>query len=185
MYAYCNNNPVMYADPTGEFFLTTTICGIALWKIGLAAVSVIAVAYAADTLVHNPSNLPSISLPRERPGLNLIPKLEAKEKEKEKEYIDKYSDSSPRIHHIVAQAAPDAADARDILNKYEINVKNDPHNLVVIPQRFHKSMHTTNYYKYVNSRITPCKSKEEVYAVLDQLSLEILLASATGRIPWA
>ena len=81
MYAYCNNNPVMYVDPTGEFFLTTTICGIALWKIGLAAVSVIAVAYAADTLAHNPPDLPSIPILRERSRLNLIPKIKEREKE--------------------------------------------------------------------------------------------------------
>ena len=81
MYAYCNNNPVMYVDPTGEFFLTTTICGIALWKIGLAAAGVLTVAYVEYTLVHNPSNLPSISLPRERPGLNLIPKLDIENSE--------------------------------------------------------------------------------------------------------
>ena len=81
MYAYCNNNPVMYADPTGEFFLTTTICGIALWKIGLAAAGVLTVAYVEYTLVHNPSNLPSIPILRERSRLNLIPKIKEREKE--------------------------------------------------------------------------------------------------------
>ena len=81
MYAYCNNNPVMYVDPTGEVALAFALGGAALWKIGLAAVSVIAVAYAADTLVHNPSNLPSIPTLRERSRLNLIPKIKEREKE--------------------------------------------------------------------------------------------------------
>ena len=81
MYAYCNNNPVMYVDPTGEFFLTTTICGVALWKIGLAAVGVLTVAYVEYTLVHNPSNVPSISFPRSRSRVNLVPKIDIEEKD--------------------------------------------------------------------------------------------------------
>ena len=48
----------MYVDPTGEVALAFALGGAALWKIGLAVVSVITVAYAADTLAHNPPDLP-------------------------------------------------------------------------------------------------------------------------------
>ena len=76
MYAYCNNNPVMYVDPTGEIGLT-----IALGSIALLLTGGLTVYFLADTLVHNPPDLPSISLPRERPGLSLIPKLDIENSE--------------------------------------------------------------------------------------------------------
>ena len=48
VYAYCANNPVNFYDPTGEFILTVTIGGIAIWKIGVAVVAVATVYFAAE-----------------------------------------------------------------------------------------------------------------------------------------
>ena len=43
MYAYCNNNPVMYVDPTGEFLISgAAVCGI-LYGLGVALVGTDAV----------------------------------------------------------------------------------------------------------------------------------------------
>ncbi len=51
MFAYCENNPVNKFDPTGNFALTATLGGIALWKIGAAIIGVVATFAVVDTLV--------------------------------------------------------------------------------------------------------------------------------------
>ena len=64
MFAYCLNNPINRIDPSGEFALTATLGGMALWKIGAAFISLIGAVVLADTLAKNPPILPSLSLPK-------------------------------------------------------------------------------------------------------------------------
>ena len=164
----------MYSDPAGHFIISALIAGAVTSAIVSALVDA-AVITAAVVVV-------GMAVSATIDYVNDYQKQKAEEKENIKQ---QYDDNSPRIHHIVAKAAYKAEPAREVLKDNEINVVTDTHNLVVIPHRFHKSMHTNRYYEYVNKRIEPCNSKEEVYAALDQLSLEIQTAAATGVIPWA
>ena len=53
MFAYCGNNPVIRHDPTGQFGLTATIFGIAIWKIGAAVAGLAITYFAVRTIVRN------------------------------------------------------------------------------------------------------------------------------------
>ncbi len=77
MFAYCGNDPVNKCDPNGRFFLTATICGVAIWKIGLAIIASVALIVAADSIAKNPPAFPSISLPK----IETKPKSDSKEKD--------------------------------------------------------------------------------------------------------
>lgn len=96
-----------------------------------------------------------------------------------------YDDDSPRGHHIVAQEAKLAQPSRDILISVGIEYKRDPINLVMIPQRFYKSMHTEKYYKYVNNQLSPYRRDiKGVQTTILRLRYEILLAAEGEPIPW-
>ena len=60
MYAYCNNNPVMYVDPTGEFL--TIPFTIVIAKIGAAYVAVAAIELAAVALIGNVASVISSNI---------------------------------------------------------------------------------------------------------------------------
>ena len=77
MFAYCLNNPVNMSDPTGEFAISATLGGIALWKIGVAIVGLVGTFILADTIAKNPPDFPSISLPK----IESKPKSDSKEKD--------------------------------------------------------------------------------------------------------
>ena len=55
MFAYCSNNPITKSDSTGDFWLTATICGIAVWKICAVIVAAVVAAVATDIAVKNMS----------------------------------------------------------------------------------------------------------------------------------
>ena len=73
MFAYCGNNPVDRYDPCGEFFLTATIGGIAVWKIGVAVVGLIAALTLVDTAAKETSSS-SLSITKS----DATPKIETK-----------------------------------------------------------------------------------------------------------
>ena len=182
MFAYCGNNPVNCYDPNGEAFLTATICGIAVWKIAAAFIGTLfvgAATYAVtDSLVKNPPVLPSISLPK----IDVKPKSDSKEKDVAPT-LPKTPAKDP-VHHIVAKADPRAAESRQILINVGIDPWTDPRNLVVLPQSYHASLHTTAYHNYITERLRPVAGdKAGVEATLASLKAEILARSALG-IRW-
>ena len=60
----------------------------------------------------------------------------------------------------------------------------DPRNLVVLPQKYHASLHTTAYHNYVTARLQlVAGDRAGVEATLASLKAEILIRSATG-IRW-
>ena len=161
LFSYCANNPVMRVDPTGKFAITASAFALVL------AIVLITAGYVAASVIIEKSKSESDTIVDVKPAV-----------------IDRFADDAPRTHHIVAQGSRRAIPARAVLNKYRVNVVTDPNNLVIIPQKFHKSMHTKKYYEYVNQQILACNSKEEVYATLNRLRSEILSASQTGIAPW-
>ena len=64
MFAYCENNPINRADPTGESPTGLILGGVAVWKIITAIIGAVALYFATDSLVKNPPKLPSLSLPK-------------------------------------------------------------------------------------------------------------------------
>ena len=178
MFAYCGNDPVNKCDPNGRFFLTATICGVAIWKIGLAIIASVALIVAADSIAKNPPSIPSISLPK----TNSKPKTDSKAKESA-QAIPKKTPRDP-VHHIVAQNDKRAAESRQILRDVGIEPVTDSRNLVVLPRSYHASLHTNAYYNYITERLRPVAGdKAGVEATLASLKEEILANSAVG-IRW-
>ena len=175
MFAYCENNPVNKFDPTGNFALTATLGGIALWKIGGVIVGAVTALVIADTVAKNPPSLPSISLP----------KIESKsESDSDTKDLAPPKLHLDPVHHIVAKADFRAAESRKILRDVGIEPVTDPKNLVILPQGYHSSMHTTAYHKYVVERLRPVAGdRAGVEATLASLRIEILARSAVG-IRW-
>lgn len=94
-------------------------------------------------------------------------------------------DDDPRIHHIVAQGDHRAAHARAILEQAGINPKTDPRNLITISQGFHKSMHTNNYYTYVENKLLNCGSAPaDIERALWELKITVYFAEKTGIKVW-
>ena len=175
MFAYCENNPVNKFDPTGNFALTATLGGIALWKIGGLIIGAVTALVIADTVAKNPPSLPSISLP----------KIESKsESDSDTKDLAPPKLHLDPVHHIVAKADFRAAESRKILRDVGIEPVTDPKNLVILPQGYHSSMHTTAYHKYVVERLRPVAGdRAGVEATLASLRIEILARSAVG-IRW-
>ncbi len=177
MFAYCENNPVNKFDPTGDFALTATLGGIALWEIGEAIIGAVAALVVVDTLVKNPPTFPTISIPI----IEAKPKSETKDKT---EYIVSQKPRRDPVHHIVAKADPRAAESRKILRDVGIEPVTDPKNLVMLPQSYHVSLHTTAYHNYVTERLRQVAgNKAGIEATLVFLKAEILAYSALG-IRW-
>lgn len=60
----------------------------------------------------------------------------------------------------------------------------DPKNLVVLPQTYHASLHTTAYHNYVTEKLKLVEgNKAGVEATLASLRIEILARAAMG-IRW-
>ena len=178
MFAYCLNNPVNMSDPTGEFAISATLGGTALWKIGVAIVGLVGTFILADTIAKNPPAFPSISLPK----IESKPKSDSKEKDVAPT-LPKPPAKDP-VHHIVAKADRRAAESRQILRDVGIEPVTDPRNLVVLPQSYHDSLHTTAYHNYITERLRPVAGgKAGVEATLASLKAEILARSAAG-IRW-
>ena len=166
------------SDPTGEFAISATICGVALWKIGAVFIGALATVLIADTLVKNPPTFPHLTLPKTE--------TKAKSESEIKDLAPALPKNRQRdpVHHIVAKADPRAAEARQILRDVGIEPVIDIRNLVVLPQKYHVSLHTTAYHKYITERLRPVAgNKEAIEATLAALKLEILARSETG-IRW-
>ena len=75
MFAYCENNPVCFYDPTGHALIETIGVGGALVGAGILVLG--AIAFIA--LIQNPPTIPDISFPK----IEIRPKIELKSKTKD------------------------------------------------------------------------------------------------------
>ena len=133
MFAYCNNSPVMYSDPTGtELVLDKRIMFGAPGGGASAGLldAIVSVCVAATAVIDTYRN-------------RIKAKVDAKT---EKTYQPNKHD-----HHIVPRTASKAAPARAILNEVypEMGVE-EPINKVFLDAKVHQFMHTNLYYGMVN-----------------------------------
>ncbi len=198
MFAYCNNTPVNGVDVTGERFveqagmgggggagaaanphlladsiikgIKTIVSGISkLFATTEAVQAVVATTVVATTAIAR----------QEYFELRKYQREQAKE-----EAIPTQLPTKDPTHHIVAKADPRAAESRQILREVGIEPLTDVRNLVVLPQTYHVSLHTTAYHNYVTERLRPVAGdKSGVEATLASLKAEILERSAIG-IRW-
>jgi len=76
-------------------------------------------------------------------------------------------------HHIVAGAAPLAADARAVLERFGIGI-NDAANGVFLPSVVHSSLHTNAYYTGVNDALAGATNSDEALEVLEGIRSNLL-----------
>ena len=177
MFSYCENNPVIMLDTTGDFALTIAassaiVACVAIMGIGITFI-------IADTIAKNPPTFPTITIPR----IEVNPKTETDDKAKENDTVPPKPRRDP-VHHIVAKADYRAAEARKILRDVGIEPITDPKNLVVLPRNFHSRLHTNAYYRYVNERLRAVAGdRMGVEATLASLEMEIIARSTIG-IGW-
>jgi hypothetical protein len=91
-------------------------------------------------------------------------------------------------HHIVAGRAPQAAEARRVLERYGIGI-NDPSNGVFLPKNLsvpnpngayvHSILHRKAYYSAVNELLSQASSRQEVLNVLSYIRDRLL----AGELP--
>ena len=162
LFCYCANNPVMFADPTGE-----SVTVFIAFTVGIV-VSVVIVAYALaafwsnwqknssklanglssalNTLGGVNSSTFSFAYSKAKTLADAIGESFAKAKGKAKPDYK----SAREWHHIVARKEALAEPAREVLKKLKIDVEEDGDNLTYIKTGLHKRLHTTVYYKFVN-----------------------------------
>ena len=162
LFAYCNNNPVMYVDENGHEGIAVLIL------LGLAFLAT----YAATLSVKNDysdsiSGITNLIEEKVREALNTI-----------RTNIEifaiglKYKriyDSNER-HHIVAKGALRAYPARKILEMSNINI-NDERNLVDVKKGYHRVMHTNAYYLLLNTSMIIAYSVNGSKGVEDVLKI--------------
>ncbi len=152
MFAYCQNNPVLYADHAG-FFASgddgdpfTTYKSFDTSDYGGGA----GVALATVILGTQIDWGPNIS---EIVG-KTYSEIYALSKSLKKKALSIYDDLQPRVHHIVPHGEFSnrdpfiqdiVKDMQNILKKAGINPKRDPLNLTIVSQGYHKSLHTDLY----------------------------------------
>lgn len=112
------------------------------------------------------------------------PKSSAKAEVREKDEEITVKQKKDPIHHIVAQNDHRAEESRNILRGVGIDPKTDSLNLVVLPQSYHTSLHTTAYHKYITERLRPVAGdRAGVESTLISLKEEILINTLAG-IKW-
>ena len=161
VYGYCANNPINMIDITGEFVISITA-----YFFG----AVIVTACVAMVVV---VNTPSFQRSWERMCNGIAGAFSgalawaaAQAKSIAQSIGDSFSRArskphyrTPReVHHIVAQAAPNASRARQVLNSVGISV-NSPQNLISIKTGLHRRLHTNTYYGWANSVIISAYNK--------------------------
>lgn len=165
LFCYCANNPIMFADPTGESVIVAIAFTVAI------VVYIIVVAYALSTFWSNwqknskklanglcsalntlcgvNNTTFSFAYSKAKTLADTIGESFAKAKGKAKpKYRSQYE-----WHHIVARNEPLAEPSRKVLKRLKINVEEDGDNLTYIKTGLHRRLHTKMYYIFVNTII--------------------------------
>lgn len=153
MFAYCLNNPILFADPEGTnpyaSYIAYKTCaeqfggGSVYIVVGLG----VAAAAATPSFIDALSNtLDDINEWIDEQKQAIVDKLEASlTSAKQREYKTEYE-----IHHITARKSSNAAAAAAILNRVLPGGVEDPLNKVPVKTSVHRRIHTNEYYALAN-----------------------------------
>ncbi len=179
MFLYCGNNPVNRTDSNGDLSqrLDFNTCGG-----GGGAILIAAAIYGGVAIYGTVSSAIAAGQDAWNKAISQT-NANAQEKEQEKDIAPSKPRRDP-VHHIVAKADPRAAESRKILSDVGIEPMSDSRNLVILPQNYHASLHTTAYHNYVTERLRPVAGdKVGVEATLASLKIEIIIRLTMG-IRW-
>ena len=193
MFAYCNNNPVVYSDYTGDESVAA-ILSIGYFIKALATVAVITIAVYYIAITAGPYIVKQIGVICENIG-NLINERIAQIDEGMQQFARVFDElyerfvarlsisyagvsrgqlnTNPEVHHIVAQGDYRARRARGILNAVGIRV-NDSINLIPLKSHFHRRLHSNAYYNWVDKVITSAYYSGDSYAERQRNVMEAL-----------
>lgn len=189
MFAYCNNNPVMFIDRTG------TILG--LDDLMYAATALIVCLVVVPVFIMGVQVVTEVATEIDRQIQTQVHMLQAEILQEEKEIVEtlttKTATAEPKnnyhLHHMVAKNASAAEPARRILREVGIDVNNGI-NLVPIKQTIHQRLHTAMYYKYINQRIIIAykrgegdKDKQLFYVRKELNSIRTFLSGLNKLLP--
>ena len=185
LYSYCGNNPTSMIDPTGHIAIEIgVVLGAAIkgLAIGVAAVASAAVIVESSKIISNAISNASTSSQSSttsrkaakdaaigaRTGTLTGIALSARSSLSKPidEAIDKAIavtnfSRKTEVHHIVPKRMGDANPAREVLKAANIDVYNDPRNLVRINYHLHRALHSapisSTYVDYVNAQLEAAK----------------------------
>ena len=185
LYVYCGNNPTSMIDPTGHIAIEIgVVLGAAIkgLAIGVAAVASAAVIVESSKIISNAISNTSTSSQSSttsrkaakdaaigaRTGTLTGIALSARSSLSKPidEAIDKAIavtnfSRKTEVHHIVPKRMGDANPAREVLKAANIDVYNDPRNLVRINYHLHRALHSapisSTYVDYVNAQLEAAK----------------------------
>lgn len=165
LYCYCNNQPIIHADPTGHY-ITLVVFGV---KITLEAMLVFAAVMPIllNLILNLVRDMPRILYSIGKLLDNLFDALETILKKALKTY-ERYGYND---HHVIAREAKRAKEARYIWTELCNMGINNSRNIARIKTTFHIYIHTIPYYTAVNKLVKAGYSYGKKSGVLEVVSM--------------
>ena len=189
MFAYCNNNPTNMVDGGGTSATAFQWWSSTMWWLcgADAALPIGDAIYGLGMLILGGAAL----YKRTQKASTITARSKSDENSNAlssaKDYARSIFEPGNRyaVHHIVAQASPHAAPAREVLKSVGINPVTYGLILAVIPEKKHYSLHTIEYYNYINRRLENLTGdRNAIMWTLAELHIEIQLYCQTGLKAW-
>ena len=189
MFAYCNNNPTNMVDGGGTSATAFQWWSSTMWWLcgADAALPIGDAIYGLGMLILGGAAL----YKRTQKASTITARSKSDENSNAlssaKDYARSIFEPGNRyaVHHIVAQASPHAAPAREVLKSVDINPVTYGLNLAVIPEKKHYSLHAIEYYNYINRRLENLTGdRNAIMWTLAELHIEIQLYCQTGLKAW-
>ncbi len=179
MFAYCGNDPVNKIDPTGCIVIADDL----VIYVGAALILILVAAMIPPA---EPITWDFPDIGSRKQSISAAAKEYVQKQEKARSIVKDLAPPLPKqkkdpVHHIVAKGDWRAEESRSILRGVGIEPCTDPQNLIVLPQAFHASLHTTAYHNYVTERLRRVAgNRVGVEATLAELKIEIIMHSIAG-----